>query len=121
MLGQVRTVKVGTLVPQQVDATLDMFGVTWFRVHGGFGGRFDREDWIADLSVSVSVCDYNWNGEDFGESFGSFENACRMTLQQALRRARLEKAKAEARCTDLAAVIARLEQIPAEPAEDAAR
>lgn len=111
LLPEVRTVTVGTLVPQKVDATINSAGLTWFRVYGGFGGRFDREDWIADLpAISVSVCDYHWNGSDFGPSYDSFENACRGQMEFALRSARHTKSQMEAKLTMITAGIAQLER-----------
>jgi hypothetical protein len=111
LLAQTATVRTGTLKPQEVDASLDLVGLTWFRVHGGFGGRFDREDWIADLpGVSVTVCDYHWNGSDFGLSYGSFEAACRGQLEFSLQNARTAKSEAETKLATLAAAIARMEQ-----------
>lgn len=115
LLAETITLKTGTLVPQRVDASLELFGLTWFRVLGGFGGRFDREDWIADLpGINVTVCDYHWDGSDFGPSYGSFEDACRGRLEDALCVARATKLEMEAQLATLTSSIARLEQcIPA--------
>lgn len=70
----------------EVDAELTRHGVRWLRVAGGFGGKGDREDWIVDASsVAVSVHDYNWNGERFGEDLGStIEEAMDTTLRNEL-------------------------------------
>lgn len=38
------------------DAHCELDGLNWFRVQGGFGGRNDREDWVAELPArSLSV------------------------------------------------------------------
>ena len=38
------------------DARCELDGLTWYRVRGGFGGRNDREDWVAAVpGSSVSV------------------------------------------------------------------
>lgn len=79
-----RTVTVGSTLPQVVDAAIMLDGILWYRIQRGFGGRGDREDWIANIpALSVSVSDYHWNGEDLG-SYGTFENACRQQLISAL-------------------------------------
>lgn len=53
--------QIGGWVKMTYDATVQRHGLTWLRVQGGFGGRGDREDWVADLpSGSVSVSDYDW-------------------------------------------------------------
>lgn len=85
LLPEIQTIQTGNWVPQQVDASVEVCGVTWVRVYGGMGGRFDREDWVAVLpGISVSVHDYHWNGSDFGPSYGSFEDACREELKRSL-------------------------------------
>lgn len=78
--------KMGNFIPQTVDAKIELYGITWYRVAGGFGGRGDREDWIADVhEVSICACDYQWNGESFGPDFGTFDNACLEALKSGLK------------------------------------
>lgn len=87
---------VGSWLPQVVDAEVERSGVTWYRVKGGLGGRGDREDWVASLpGLAVAVSDYHWNGEDFGPSYGSFDNAIRQELDLALEYAREQVRKAK--------------------------
>jgi hypothetical protein len=81
---------LGRGLPQTFDAKITLRGIAWYRVRSGFGGRGDREDWIADLAVSVSVSDYHWNGSDFGPDYGSFESAC---AAQAIRALQIAKQK----------------------------
>lgn len=112
LLPQVESVDIATFVPLKVDARVEVCGVTWLRVYGGFGGRFDREDWIAVLpAVAISVCDYYWNGSDFGPSYGSFENACRERLTQAVSFARSKKSKLESEIDKLIEAITLLESL----------
>lgn len=112
LLPEVQTIQTGTWVPLRVDATVEVCGVTWMRVYGGFGDRFDREDWAAVLpGVSVSVCDYNWNGSDFGPSYNSFEDACRGQLEQGLRHAKLKQAEMESKLEDVRESVALLEKV----------
>jgi hypothetical protein len=73
--------QLGTFVPLVYDAKLQRNTIMWYRVQNGFGSRGDREDWVADLPVSVSVSDYHWNGSDFGPSYGTFDNACLQVLR----------------------------------------
>jgi len=94
LLSSLKTLSLGSFTPQIVDAAIEKYGVTWYRVKGGFGGRNDREDWIADLPISVSIHDYHWNGEDFGPDYGSFENAMYEELKKGLELAHLELQKA---------------------------
>lgn len=89
-----REVKLATWLPQIVDAEIVLDGIKWYRVKGGFGNRHDREDWIADVpGISISTNDYSWNGEDFGPDYGTFENACKQNLIEALRFAEKQKEK----------------------------
>jgi hypothetical protein len=70
-----RRMAVGEWLPQMVDARLVRHSINWYRVAGGFGGRNDREDWIAQLPATcVSVSDYNWR-KDVGVFYPSFEAA----------------------------------------------
>lgn len=110
LLPKIEEVQRGNWSLLKVDASIAIHGVVWLRVYGGFGGRFDREDWIADLpGVSISVCDYHWNGSDFGPSYPSFEDACRGQLESGLRHARTSKAEAESEVAVFSDTIARLE------------
>lgn len=93
-------VKPATWIEQTVDASIVKNGVTWYRVKGGFGNRGNREDWIADLPVSVSVHDYHWNGEDFGPSYETFDNACVEELKRALEHTKFLKAEAQQKVTE---------------------
>jgi len=105
------TLKLGTYTPQQVDARLQMHGVTWYRVKGGFGGQGDREDWIADLPFSVSASDYNWNGAEFGADYGSFENALTENLRHATVHARYKVEELRAQVEKLDAALASLPEV----------
>ncbi len=94
--------KIGTWVEMEFDATCRRNGLTWFRVKNGMGERGDREDWVADVpGVSISVHDYHYNGEDFGPSYGSFDNACLQESIRALHFAREELAKKRAALASL--------------------
>lgn len=49
---------------QAYDEALVYRGVTWRHVEGGFGGRGDRDDWVADLPAgSISVNRYLWKAK----------------------------------------------------------
>jgi hypothetical protein len=70
--------KIGCWVEMTFDAVTERFGVRWLRVKDGFGGRGDREDWVADIPHGcLSVHDYHWNGDGFGPDYGSFDGAIR--------------------------------------------
>lgn len=56
---------LGSWVEMIFDAELIHRGILWLRVKDGFGGRGDREDWVAELSVSVSVSDYHFVKEKY--------------------------------------------------------
>lgn len=54
---------IGNWQPQVFDAQLEYHGITFYRVHRGFGGKGDREDWLADLPcTSCSVTHYHRTG-----------------------------------------------------------
>lgn len=77
---------VGNWVEQTFDAEVWRYGVRWLRVKGGFGdGQYPREDWIAEIpAVAISVHDYHWNGDTFGDNYGTFDNACKQELKKEL-------------------------------------
>lgn len=76
LLSRTKTTAIGGWSSMMLDATLTRNGIRWLRVKGGFSGRGDREDWIADLPSSCcSVADYNWNDLDCGTNYGTFEKA----------------------------------------------
>lgn len=82
-----RTIKINTWVEMEYDAKLVFKGVTWYRVHKGFGGRGDREDWVGDLpGVNLSVSDYMWMpSKRWGPVFyRSFEKALEGQMYRAL-------------------------------------
>lgn len=84
--------KLDAWTEQEVDATVQRHGLTWYRVKGGMGGRGDREDWVADVpAVCISVHDYHYNGEDFGPNHGSFDNACLQEARKSLEHAKEER------------------------------
>lgn len=100
-LPEVQELKLGTWLPMKYDAEMTRHGVRWLRVYGGMGDRFDREDWVADLSVCISIHDYQWNGSSFGADHGTMDNACYEELRSGLRYAIQEKEKAEKRLGEL--------------------
>lgn len=62
--------KLGSYVELTYDARLEYLGLNWFRVQGGFGGKGDRDDWVADVpGICVSVSrwhnkpGYGWDGD----------------------------------------------------------
>ncbi len=59
------TRRIGTWAEMKFDAELIHRGIRWLRVKGGFGGRGDREDWVADIGVSISVSDYHFTKEKY--------------------------------------------------------
>lgn len=104
------TKKVGTWVKLGFDAKVMRNGITWLRVKGGFGGRGDREDWGAVLpGISLFVSDYHWNGDSFGESYGSFDNAVKAKTYEALKYAKEEAMKKRKLLSILDASIKRLQ------------
>lgn len=104
---------VGAWKPMRFDAQTERFSVRWLRVLGGMSGKNDREDWVADLpAVCVSVHDYHWNGDDFGPSYESFDNACRVELRNELVYATEQLERTRALAVELEKAIAILRQVP---------
>lgn len=70
--------KLGCWVQLTYDAVVERYGIKWYRVKGGFAeGDNSREDWCADVDqCCLAVHDYHWNGDDFGPSYKSFDDAC---------------------------------------------
>lgn len=82
-----RRMKIAGWVKMVFDARVTRYGVVWFRVKDGMVNKGDREDWVANIpACSVSVHDYQWNGETFGVNYGSFDNACFQELKSGLER-----------------------------------
>ena len=77
--------KIGGWTELKYDASLERYGITWYRIQNGFGGNGDREDWVADVpSLCVSVSDYNWIKGSFGTYYGSFDKAIEAEITSAL-------------------------------------
>jgi hypothetical protein len=103
--------KLSIFIPQTMDASLVRNGVTWYRVQGGFSGRGDREDWIADLLFSCCVSDYNWRryeNDTFSQFFGSFTNALDRKLIQAAAHQREKVCKLRAQADELEKLLRRI-------------
>jgi hypothetical protein len=61
------TKKIGSWVELDFDRRLMYAGLAWYRVKDGFGGRGDREDWVADVpSVGLSVTNRGSRGFSSG-------------------------------------------------------
>lgn len=94
--------KIGGYVELEFDAKLVRNGISWYRVRDGFGQRGDREDWVADVpGHSLSANDYNWNGDVFGPSYGTFEKALDMQAAYAYGFVQQNIDKARRRLADL--------------------
>ena len=66
--------KLGNYVELVYDAKLRFMDIDWYRVYRGFGGRDDREDWVADIpGVAASISRWkSYKGSGGGwEAFGS--------------------------------------------------
>jgi hypothetical protein len=56
------------------DEPVEHRGLTWYKVVGGFGGRGDRDDWVADVQgACVSVT--KWSNEKWSNRFDALEEA----------------------------------------------
>lgn len=102
--------KIASWIPQTFDASAERCGIVWLRVKDGMSGRGDREDWVADVPYPVSVHDYHWNGDSFGKSYGSFDNACFQELKIALLHARAERIRTEQTLAELKSAVFILEE-----------
>lgn len=79
--------KVGGWVEMDFDRCLTRNGVRWLRVKDGMGGNGSREDWVADLPLTVSVHDYQWKPPYFGfDRYRSMGHAMDAQLQRGIDR-----------------------------------
>ncbi len=112
LLLQPKRQKIGGWVEQIHDAKLHRLGLTWYRVQEGFGGRGDREDWVADvprIAVSVSRC-YNsqsW-GSVFDDKVVSFNEAMKLEVAEKLDESKLRKKEHQQIVEDLEVTIRRM-------------
>lgn len=103
LLPEIRSRKAGSWSDTlRFDASCERLGLTWLRVKGGFLGKNNREDWVADLpSGCLSVCDYNWNKGNFGYYYGSFDDAIISVTERHIEHVAYEMADAEKRIAAL--------------------
>ena len=70
-----RKASIAGWAEMEFDASVVRHGITWLHVKNGMGGGGDREDWVADLpGITLSVHDYNWDGQSFGVKMGKTFN-----------------------------------------------
>jgi len=95
--------KIAHWVEMAYDAKVRVHGLWWLRVKGGMGGQRDREDWVADIGVCISVHDYQYiKKKKFGIRFyGSIEKACLGEMRAALENVNNLIQKTAAECNAL--------------------
>lgn len=102
-----------TWLPMHFDMRLNLDGLDWYRVKGGFGGHDDREDWVCGLpkdAVSASVSKFRmgvgqgwgWDGDE------TREQAMRHSIEGAIESSHTQIAEAEATIAALRAGLSRL-------------
>lgn len=105
---------IGNWYPMTYDAWCARLGVRWLRVHKGMGNQnstsdHPADDWVADIAgVCIAVHSYNWNAENFGENFGSFDKAIKAQLERGLKNATREREKLTGKLATINAAIDRL-------------
>lgn len=79
-----RKVAIAGWTEMEFDAAVFRHGVRWLHVKDGMGGYGDREDWVCDLpGVTLSIHDYNWDGQNFGANLGkTFDEAVVAAMEQ---------------------------------------
>lgn len=70
-----------------------------------------NETQISAWIRSVSVHDYQWNGDDFGPDYGSFANACRQELKLGLRNPLLVLKQKQKECSQLKNTVSMLAKL----------
>jgi len=110
----------GSWIKQTFDAKVERFGLTWYRVQGGFGGKGGREDWVADIPCAcLSASDLYHDGLSLWGKKGSFDQeAAKETkdvLEHAIRRVKeieLELAQTKKTVKLLKAAVYDIEETP---------
>ncbi len=99
----IRMDKVGSWIEQDIDAYLQLDGLTWLRVQGGFGDGqktdwHPREDWIALVpALSLNVNRTFVSPEKWNHGATSIHEAMRREVSASLASAHFEVLRVERR------------------------